>query len=226
MQDSLVSMVDSEVAVKVMAIKVKADAIIVKDQASYDAADAINKAARDEKKAFHEWFDPIDDASKKQRQATICQLKAIDDPLDYVIQATGSKQAAWYRAEQLRIAAEQRQAEEAARKVAEDAQIAAAEQLAAAGMKAAAEAVLDAPVVIQRVEVAAPTKAEGVSYRTTYSAEVTDLMTLVKSVAEGKAPLCYLAANDTALNGWARSTKGTDAIPGVRVVTTDSQARR
>ena len=51
--------------------KAKADAIAVVDQASYDAAQALNKAAYDEKKAFHVWFDPIDDASKKSRQAVI-----------------------------------------------------------------------------------------------------------------------------------------------------------
>jgi len=215
-----------EIAEKVMTIKTKADLIAVVDQASYDACDALNKAARDEKKAFHVWFDPIDEASKKQRQATLAQGKAIDDPLDYVVKVTGAKQAAWYRAEQARIAEEKRKAEEAARKVAEEAQLAAAELLQEAGMTAAAEAALDAPVVIQKVEIAEPTKAEGVSYRTIYSAECVDLMALVKSVADGKTPLCYLTADLVALNGWARATKGMETIPGVRVVATDSMARR
>lgn len=215
-----------EIAAKVVDIKAKADAIAVVDQASYDAADALNKAARDEKKAFHVFFDPIDETSKKQRQAVIAQGKAVDEPLDYVIKVTGDKQAAWYRKEQARIAEEKRAAEEAARKAAEEAALAAAAELADAGMTAAADAALEAPVVVPKIDIAGPEKAEGVSFRTTYSAEVVNLLELVKAVAAGSIPVSYLTADMTALNGWARSTKGTDTIPGVRVVSRDSMARR
>lgn len=217
---------EKEIVEKAISIKAKADALVVIDQASYDAADAINKAARDEKKAFHVWYDPIDETSKKSRQAVIAQGKAIDDPLDYVVKVTGAKQAAWFKAEQAKKAEEKRIAEEALRKQAEEAQLKAAEQLAAAGMTAAADAVMESAPVIAKVEIAQPTKAEGVSFRTTYSAEVVSLMELVKSVAEGKTPICYLTADIVSLNGWARSTKGTASIPGVKVVSTDVMARR
>ena len=226
MDEKAVSTVEKEAEVNAITFKAKADAIAVVDQASYDAANALNEAAYKEKKAFHVWFDPIDDASKKSRQAVIAQGKKIDEPLDYVIKITGNKAAAWMRAEQARIAEEKRKAEEIARKAAEEAALAAAEKLAADGMTAAADAVLSAPVVTPKIEVAEPTKAEGVSYREQFSAEVVDLMTLVKAVAEGKAPVCYLTADMTALNGWARSTKGTASIPGVKVVSTTIQARR
>jgi hypothetical protein len=226
MEVSVIDTREKEIEAKVIDIKAKADAIAVVDQASYDAAQALNKAAYDEKKAFHVWFDPIDDASKKSRQAVIAQGKKIDEPLDYVIKATGSKAATWMRQEQARIADEKRKAEEAARKIAEEEAIAAAEKLAAEGMTAAADAVLAAPVVTPKIVIEQPTKAEGVSYRETFSAEVVDLMTLVKAVAEGKAPICYLAADLVALNGWARATKGTASIPGVKVVSNTIQARR
>lgn len=217
---------EKEIADKVVSIKEKADAIIVKDQASYDLADSINKAARDEKKAFHVWFDPIDETSKRNRQATIAQGKAIDDPLDYVVKVTGTKQAAWYRAEQARIAEEKRVAEDIARKAAEEAQLAAAEQLAEAGMTAAADAVMEAAPVIEKVVIAGPSKAEGVSYRTTYSAEVVSLIELVKAVAEGRASIACINADMVVLNSLARASKGTFPIPGVRVVTSDVMARR
>lgn len=215
-----------EIAERVVSIKAKADAIVVSSQETYDAADALNKSARDEKKAFHAWFDPIDEASKKARQAVIAQGNSIDEPLDYVIRATGDKQAAWFRAEQARIVEEKRIAEDAARKAAEDAAVKVAEELHAAGLSDAAEAALDAPVVVPRIDIAGPEKADGVSFRTTYSAEVVNLLELVKAVAAGKIPVSYLTADMTALNGWARSTKGTDTIPGVRVVSRDSMARR
>lgn len=226
MEVSIIETREREIEAKVLDIKARADAIAVIDQASYDAANALNKAAYDEKKAFHVWFDPIDDASKKSRQAVIAQGKKIDEPLDYVIKATGNKAAAWMRAEQARIAEEKRKAEEIARKEAEDAALAAAEKLSDEGMTAAADAVLSAPVVTPKIVIDQPVKAEGVSYREQFSAEVVDLMTLVKAVAEGKAPICYLSADIVALNGWARATKGTAAIPGVKVVTTTIQARR
>jgi len=196
------------------------------DQASYDAANALNLSAYNEKKAFWDWFKPIDDASKAQRATTIAQGKKIDEPCEYIIKVTGAKCAAWMRAEQARIAEEKRIAEDAARKIAEEEALKAAQILESAGMTSAADAILEAPVVIQKVEIAGPDKAEGVSYRDNYSAEVTDLMTLVKAVAAGKAPITCLAADMTNLNGWARLTKGTEALPGVRVVKSTTQTRR
>jgi len=216
----------SESEEKALALKSKVDSLTVVDQASYDAANAINAEAYRLRKAFHEWFDPIDDASKKQRQATIAQGKKIDDPFDYVIKVTGSKAAAWMRAEQDKARETKRIAEEAARKAAEDAQIKAAEELQAAGLTNAAEALLDAPVVIPKVVVEAPAKADGVYYTDRYSAEVVDLMTLVKAVAEGKAPISAICANEVYLGQWARMSRGAEAMPGVRVVKTTTQGRK
>jgi hypothetical protein len=216
----------SESEEKALALKSKVDALTVIDQESYESANAINAEAYKLRKAFHEWFDPIDDASKKQRQATIAQGKKIDDPFDYVIKVTGSKASAWMRAEQAKAEEAKRIAEQTSRKAAEDAQIKAAEALQSEGLTNAAEAVLDAPVVIPKIAVSEPAKAEGVYYTDHFSAEVSNLMALVKSVAEGKTPICYLKEDDVALNGWARSTKGAEAMPGVKVVKTTTQGRR
>jgi hypothetical protein len=207
-------------------LKIQADTVVVTNKEEYDAALAVDKKAREAKRAFHEWFDPIDDASKKQRATTIAQGKKIDEPLDYVVKTISRKTSEWYSAEQARIRAEQKAAEDAARKAAEDAALAAAEELEKSGMTAAADAILETPVVIQKVEVPKFEKQEGVLYRTQYSAEVVSLMDLVKAIADGKVPVSYLMANTTALNSWARSTQGTDSIPGVKVVTETIQARR
>jgi len=216
----------SEAESKALALKSKVDSLTVTDQASYDMANAINAAAYEGKKNFHKWFDPIDDSSKKQRQATIAQGKKIDEPFDYVIKVTGSKAAAWIRAEEERTAEEKRKAEAIARKAAEDAQLAAAEALQAEGLTNAATAILEAPVVIPKVSVEGPVKAEGTTYTDRYSAEVVDLMALVKAVAEGKAPASAICANEAWLGQWARLTKGTEAMPGVKVVKTTTQGRR
>lgn len=216
----------NEVVIKSLTIREKADEIVVVDQASYNLADSINQNARDEKKAFHVWFDPIDEASKKQRQAIIAQGKVIDEPLNYAIDLTGERCAKWYKAEEKRKENEKKTLEASARKAAEDAQIKAAEELQANGLEAAAEAALSAPVAVPKIVMEGPAKADNTSFRTTYSAEVVSLMELVKAVAAGTAPLCMLEANTTSLNSWARMTKGTESLAGVRVVTSDVMAKR
>jgi len=217
---------DKEAEVVALSLRSKVDALEVVDQGSYDLANAINKQAYEGRKAFHAWFDPIDEASKKQRQATIAQGKKIDDPFDYVIKVTGSKAATWMRAEKAKADEVRRIAEEAARREAEEAQIRAAEALQSEGLFAASEAVLDAPVVTPKVEVAMPEKSDGVSYRDVWSAEVVCLSELVKAVAAGTAPLNAIMANDTYLGQWARMSKGTEALPGVKVTNTPIQTRR
>ena len=217
---------DKEAEVVALSLRAKVDALEVVDQGSYDLANAINKQAYEGRKAFHAWFDPIDEASKRQRQATIAQGKKIDDPFDYVIKVTGSKAAAWMRAEKAKADEVRRIAEEAARREAEEAQIRAAESLQAEGLFAASEAVLDAPVVTPKVEVAMPEKSDGVSYRDVWSAEVVCLAELVKAVAAGTAPLNAIMANDTYLGQWARMSKGTESLPGVKVQNTPIQTRR
>jgi len=209
-----------------LSIRSKIDSLDVVDQASYDLANVYNKQAYEGKRAFHLWFDPIDDASKKSRQATIAQGKKIDDPFDYVIKVTGSKAAAWMRAEQVKAAEERRKVEEALRKEAEEAQIRAAEALQKEGLFAAADEVMEAAPVIAKVAMATPEKSDGVSYRDVWSVEVSSLMELVKAVAAGTVPLAYIQANESALGSWARATKGTESIPGVKVTNTPIQTRR
>ena len=217
---------EQESTQEALMLKMQADAVVVSNKEEYDTALTIDERARKAKKAFHEWFDPIDDASKKQRQATIQQGKKIDEPLDYVIKTVSRKTSAWYAQEQARIREEQRKAEEVARKAAEEEALKAAEELEKQGMIAAADAIMETPVSVAKVEVPQFEKTEGVSYRKQYSAEVVSLMDLVKAVASGTVPISYLSANTTALNAWARSTKGSDTIPGVRVVTENVQSRR
>jgi hypothetical protein len=209
-----------------IALRSKVDSLTVTDQASYDLAQEINKAAYQGKKAFHEWFDPIDDASKKQRQAVIAQGKKIDEPFDYVIATTGSRAAKWMAEEREKAAKLQAEADAKARKKAEDEQLAAAQLLQDLGMNDAAEEAIAAEPVIEKVKVAEPEAAKGASVRTYYSAQVDDLMALVKAVAEGKAPIQAIQADMTYLNGRARLEEGAFKMPGVSVVKEVKQTRR
>ena len=69
-------------------------------------------------------------------------------------------------------------------------------------------------------------KTEGIAYRTTWKAEVTDKLALVKAVAVGEQPLSLLEANMSTLHAYARELKDKFAIPGVQAVSEDIIAAR
>lgn len=148
-----------------------------------------------------------------------------------------AKAEAEARAERERLAAIEREQAEAARKAQEEAQAAAAagdQEAAAAAMAAAqaaeqqaAVAAMTAQVVTVAPAVEAPAKVSGISGRVTYSAEVTDLMELVKAVAAGAAPIECLQADTKFLGAQARAFKKSGQLyPGVMAVAERSIAAR
>lgn len=113
--------------------------------------------------------------------------------------------------------------EERARQAVEDEKNRAvqAEQLAKEGRIEDGVALLETPVV-NVAPVMATTqvpKAQGItdSGDGVFSAEVTDLMALVKAVASGAVPIMALEANQKWLNGQAKAMKQFLAYPGVKV---------
>lgn len=99
-----------------------------------------------------------------------------------------------------------------------------AEKLQAAGATEAAAAVKEASAMVSapQIPIAVSTAARSTVTRVTWSAEVVDLMTLVKAVAEGVAPIGALQADMTYLNDRARVDKDSFAIPGVKAVPNES----
>lgn len=81
-------------------------------------------------------------------------------------------------------------------------------------------------------EVTAPTVAPAVApagavhVRTTWRAEVTDLLALVKACAAGKQPIDLLRPDTVRLNELARSQKGDMSVPGVEAVSEQGVAAR
>ena len=116
------------------------------------------------------------------------------------------------REEAARIEAEQKAAEEESR-------LAEAEELEKAGEHEAAAQVLDEPIVTAPppAPAASAPKVKGVSMRETWSAEVVDLLKLVKAVAAGTVPLAAVQANGKVLNEQARSLKAELRWPGIKV---------
>jgi hypothetical protein len=82
-----------------------------------------------------------------------------------------------------------------------------------------AHEMIAAPVVAPTVHVASSTPAvSGISHRTTWHAEVTDIKALCRAIADGTQPATLVTANMTVLNGLARSLKNALTVPGVRAV--------
>jgi len=218
--------IQKEAEERAVALKAEVDALVVIDQASYDYADAISAKANDALKKIDASCDPVIKAAHDAHKAALAQKKTLRDPIEAVKKAIDTKMIAWYKAEQARIAEERRKAEEEARKKAEEEALAKAAALEAEGLTAAAAQVLESPIAVEKVDIPDIEKGAGVSYRESWSAEVSDLMTLVKAIAEGKTPLYYVEASMTALNGAMRESKGQAVIPGVKAVSSTSQVRR
>lgn len=148
------------------------------------------------------------------------------------------------RVAQEAAAAEQRRLQAEADERAQAAALAAE----AAGDTELAERIISAPVVVSApppvpvftppVAAPPPPRAEGLSFRDSYRAEVTDLMALVRAIA-GPCPTCRCPAphvgtqaitlvlpNQVALNGLARALRGAMTTPGVRAVNDRTTAQR
>jgi len=132
-----------------------------------------------------------------------------------------------YEADQARLAEiERRRLEAEAKKKLEEQALAAAEKAPTTmdGLAIIDEALAEAPPVVYVEPTVA--KVNGVSSRTTWSAQVTDLLALVKYVAENPSWIGLLVPDTARLNQLARSMQKELNIPGVKAVTTVVKAVR
>lgn len=166
-------------------------------------------------------FDPIISSAHATWKKALAQKAVVVGPIEEAERIVKGAIAAYLREQgRLRLEA-QKAAEASARKLAEDEALARASALEAAGRPVEAAAVLDRPLAVMPVSVAAPPRAEGVSRRTNYRAQVIDLKALVRHVAAHPEHSNLLLPNGPALNQLAKSLKGDLAIPGVKVVAED-----
>jgi hypothetical protein len=226
---------------------------LVVDQASFTHAGQMLQGIRLYTKKVHDVFDPIVEANHKAHKVAVDQRKNMLAPVEnaerVLKERMGDYEQAQQRlaeiAEQERRREQERLEEEARqealkieaenRRQAEEATLAVAIQAEEQGDTEAAEQILEQPVFVPPVaprpvfappvQVMVP-QATGVSFRSVWSAEVTDLKTLVLAIAAGKAPLAAVMADMTVLNGLARSLKGSMNVPGVRATEKKSAAVR
>jgi hypothetical protein len=211
---------------EIQKIQMAVDSLQIIDQESYNFANEIANKCVSKVKEIEAEHEPLIKSAHQMHKDAIAFRDKRMFAFKELRKQIDKKVTEWYRAEQARAAEKRRKAEEEARRQAEEEQLAAAEMLQNEGMTQAAEAVLEMPTVVPKVAVVEPVKAGGESYREVWSAEVLDVMALVKAVAAGLQPLAYLEPNTTNLNKAASMFKGTVQIPGVRIKSETIIARR
>ena len=163
------------------------------------------------KTARKKWADIIKPAVKsayEAHQRIKAVEKSVDEPLERAEQIhLKPALAAWERKEEKRRQEEQDRINRELKKQEEDAILAQAEQLEKSGEKEMADAVIQAPVQAPEVVLPKTTEVAGISYRTTYSADVFSIRLLCQAVADGRIGEEVVLPNMTMLNGLARSMK-------------------
>lgn len=178
------------------------------------------------------WFAPHLDAAMETKRKAEAARKGLADERDRMDAPLIEAETAIKRTlltwedEQERIRrAEERRLQAEAQREAETVTLAAAAALereaAACGdetMRQEAEEILAQPIDAPVVSVATlMPKVQGVTYRDNWKAHLeVDVRKLAAAVAAGTVSPTFLTPNAVALNNFARATKGTQAVPGVK----------
>ena len=210
----------TEVEQKALTIPEQAKGLTVSSNEQYEQGEGLLATCKQLETEIHAAFDPIVEKANLAHKEAVAQRTKYLTPIEEGRKILKQKMIAYQSDQEIKRFKEQQRLEAEARKRADDEALASAVQAEAEGDKETADAILSepvqvAPVVAQRTAPAASRLSAG---RSVWSAEVVNLMMLVKSIAAGTQPITLIQANETALNGMARSLKGSMAIPGVKAV--------
>ena len=254
MTDAAVTVTTQELEVQATEIAAKIPLIAITDQASFEAAVEDRGEIKRRLAKIDEVMSPIVSAAHATWKTAVGKREQLRGPFVEADKAYARAMGA-YEQEQERLRREQEaaarrererlEAEERARvaaeqerlrKAEEDRRLAAAAAAEAKGDAETAERLISAPVVVPTVAPrpvyvpppppAQKPTAQGVSFRDSWSAKVTNLMALVQAIAKGEQPITLIDANQTALNGLARTLKQSMNVPGVEAVNERLAAQR
>lgn len=219
--------VNTELRTEVLTWPDRARGLRIVDDATFEAAAGVLKAIKGLRQKIADTFDEPIKKAHAAHKAMLAAKAEHEKPLEEaesIIKRTMTS----YRTEQERRAAEERARLEAeARRLEEERRLAEAEALEAAGEADMAMAVLSEPVVMPVVQAPAATpKVEGLSFATTYGAEVVDMAAFARFAASTPSMLNLLMPNGPALNALARAQREAFNIPGCRLVKTTAPRSR
>ena len=192
-------------------------ALAVQNQEGYNAAGAYLLRVKEVRKKLTDALEPFVQSAHKAWKDARKRADEFYNPVDEAEAIVKPAMATWWEQEERERLRKQQEADLEAQKREQDRIVAEAVKASENGNEAAAEAILDQPVIVAPVVMPSVSQVKGVSMREVWQYEVTNLMELVKAVAAGKVPLGALQANAMFLGQQARSLKGECRYPGVRV---------
>lgn len=211
---------DVDAEIQALELQQQLQAITITDQVSYDFAVAARTEGKSRLKTINEFYDSIQDPAYRAYKNILDKRKLVCEPVERGLSVVNAALLKFDQEQERLRREEQARLEAEARRQAEDERIRMAEQMKAEGANAETiDEVLDAPVIVTEIAVAAPTyeKSKAVVYRDNYSGECTDIMALIKYVAKNPQFRNLLQPNATAINAQARSLKDSMTIPGIKV---------
>ena len=220
------TIIPREMASEALSWPDQARALVIRDQDTYECAGAMATDVVRLRKQIEAEFKPSKEATDKAHKAVVAMERKYVAPLAEAEKIIKGSMATYSAEQERERRAEQARLQEIARRQEEDKRLAEAEYLAACGEEKAAEARLDAPIAVPVVVAPPPPRAEGVSFRDLWSAEVVDLGALIKHVAAHPEWANLLTPNMTALNQLAKAQKEALNMPGVRALCSRSTAVR
>jgi hypothetical protein len=209
-----------------------ANSFRVATQEEYDAGNVFLRTVKDLQKKVKETFSPIVKKAHEAHKEAKAQEKKHLDPLIEAEKIVKQKSLVWLeeqeniRLEKEKKEREKAEAEEKKRKEELERQAKNWEEKGnvekAEERREQAEEVYIPPAPVESTA----TKAAGQSIKVTWSAEVVDLMALVKGVVAGTVPLACIEANMPVLNKQAVALKEQFNYPGVKAVSKKGLAIR
>lgn len=194
-------------------------AMVVTDPETCRKAKEHFRVILDMEKQIKDFFEPhvkkANELHKSLTGARTAELNKLQPGKEYL----NRQVVTWEAEEERKRQAEEARLREEARKAEEERRLQEAIQAEAEGNKEEAAAIIEEPIAFTPPPVvpsAAP-KVSGTSVKGTWKARTLDLKALCKAVAEGKAPIMCIQANETFLNAQARAGKGSIRYPGVEM---------
>src|SRR3990167_2425142 len=205
---------------KALEINTQAQKIAVKSQSNYDQASSFLRGVKELQDSVKRTFRPIIEAAYKTHRNAVAEEKKHLEPLEKAENLIKGKMLDWMREqERIRRESEAKLQAEADKKRQE--LLAKAEVARANSKEAKADRYEEKATNIIAPQLAPTIDTCGAGIRKYWSAEVVDLMALVKAISEGKVPLMAVEANMPFLNKQAAALKETLSYPGVRPVSRD-----
>lgn len=198
-------------------VDVQAQGLVIKTQGSYDKANDFLKIIKGLQQQVKDTFGPIiKKAYEAHKEAKNKESMHLEPLLKAETLVKNKMLTFWQEQERIRREAEAKLQAEAEKKRQEALAKAAAAR--AAGKETKAEKYED-----KASQIVAPTLAPtfdkgSTAVRTHWSAEVIDLMTLIKAVVEGKVSIKAIQADMVFLNSQATALKETFNYPGVKAI--------